>query len=116
MSYPFELPQRRGVQVDYASGWLRFKHIPLVDPQAQTDTYLACTLLSDTLKLMGDHPSPPYLIEQLQELLEHRSVTGYYPRLALAMRQHFASKGGYIVHFEAPQGAALVADTPWTVP
>jgi hypothetical protein len=116
MSYPFELPQRRGVQVDYARGWLRFKHIPLVDPQAQTDTYLACTLLSDTLKLMGDHPSPPYLIEQLQELLEHRSVTGYYPRLALATRQHFASKGGYIVHFEAPQGEALVPDTPWTVP
>jgi hypothetical protein len=116
MSYPFELPQRRGVQVDYARGWLSFKHIPVVDPQAQTDTYLACTLLSDTLKLMADHASPPYLIERLQELLEHRSVTGYYPRLALATRQHFASKGGYIVHFEAPQGAALVADTPWTVP
>jgi hypothetical protein len=116
MSYPFELPQRRGVQVDYARGWLSFKHIPVVDPQAQADTYLACTLLSDTLKLMGDHASPPYLIERLQELLEHRSVTGYYPRLALATHQHFASKGGYIVHFEAPQGAALVADTPWTVP
>jgi hypothetical protein len=116
MSYPFELPQRRGVQVDYARGWLSFKHIPVVDPQAQTDTYLACTLLSDTLRLMGDHPSPPYLIERLQELLEHRSVTGYYPRLALATRQHFASKGGYIVHFEASQGGALVADTPWTVP
>ena len=116
MSYPFELPQRRGVQVDYARGWLSFKHIPIVDAQAQTDTYLACTLLSDTFKLMGDHPSPPYLIERLQELLEHRSVTGYYPRLALATRQHFASKGGYIVHFEAPEGVALVADTPWTVP
>jgi Cytochrome c len=116
MSYPFELPQRRGVQVDYARGWLSFKHIPVVDPQAQADTYLACTLLSDTLKLMGDHASPPYLIERLQELLEHRSLTGYYPRLALATRQHFASKGGYIVHFEGPEGPALVADTPWTVP
>jgi hypothetical protein len=116
MSYPFELPQRRGVQVDYARGWLSFKHIPVVDPQAQADTYLACTLLADTLKLMGDHPSPPYLIERLQELLEHRNLTGYYPRLALATHQHFASKGGYIVHFQGPEGPALVADTPWTVP
>ena len=116
LSYPFELPQRRGVQLDYARGWLSFGHIPVVDPQAQADTYLACTLLSDTLNLMADHVSPPYLIERLQGLLEHRSVTGYYPRLALATRQHFASKGGYIVHFDGPQGTVLVADTPWTVP
>ena len=116
LSYPFELPQRRGVQLDYARGWLSFKHIPVVDPQAQADTYLACTLLSDTLRLVADQVSPPYLIERLQGLLEHTSVTGYYPRLALATRQHFASKGGYIVHFDGAQGTVLVADTPWTVP
>jgi hypothetical protein len=27
-------------------------------------------------------------------MLEHRLVTGYYPRLALAPNQRFASKGG----------------------
>jgi hypothetical protein len=73
-------------------------------------------LLSDALKLMADHASGPYLIEQLHGLLEHRSLTGYYPRLALGTHQHFASKGGYIVRFDAPQGATVVADTPWTVP
>jgi hypothetical protein len=116
LSYPFELPQRRGVQLDYARGWLSFNHIPVADLQVQADTYLACTLLSDALKLMADHASGPYLIEQLHGLLEHRSLTGYYPRLALGTRQHFASKGGYIVRFDAPQGAAVVADTAWTVP
>ena len=116
LSYPFELPQRRGVQLDYARGWLSFNHIPVVDLQVQADTYLACTLLSDALKLMADHASGAYLIEQLQGLLEHRSLTGYYPHLALATHQHFASKGGYIVRFDTPQGTSVVANSPWTVP
>ncbi len=116
LSYPVELPQRRRVQLDYAVGWFAFRHIPIVDLQAQGDTFLACTLLGDTLKLMTDHASPAYLIEQLQALLEHRTLTGYYPRLALGTHQHFASKGGYIVHFDGPQGTTVVADTPWLVP
>ncbi len=116
LSYPFELPQRRGVQLDYQLGWFAFRHIPVVDMQAQADTFLACTLLTDAFKLMAEDVSAPYLIEQLHGLLEHRTLTGYYPRLALAGGQHFASKGGYIVHFAAPQGAAVVADTPWIIP
>jgi mono/diheme cytochrome c family protein len=116
LSYPVELPQRRRVQLDYAVGWFAFRHIPIVDLQAQADTFLACTLLGDTLKLMATHASSAYLIEQLQALLEHRTLTGYYPRLALGAHQHFASKGGYIVHFDAPQGATVAADTPWLVP
>ena len=116
LSYPFELPQRRGVQLDYQLGWFAFRHIPIVDRQAQADTFLACTLLTDAFKLMAEDVSAPYLIEQLHGLLEHRTLTGYYPRLALARGQRFASKGGYLVHFQAPQGTALVADTAWTVP
>jgi Cytochrome c len=116
MSYPFELPQRRGVQLDYPLGWFSFRHIPVVDSRAQVDTFLACSLFTDALNLMADQVSPAYLIEQLQVLLEHRTITAYYPRLTLGTHQHFASKGGYIVHFGAPQGTALIADSPWTVP
>jgi hypothetical protein len=116
LTYPFELPQRRRVQLDYALGWFAFRHIPVVDLRFQADTFLACSLFADTLRLMGDHASPPYLLEQLQGLLEHRTLTGYYPRLALAAHQHFASKGGYLVHFSVPQGTAVMADTPWLVP
>jgi hypothetical protein len=116
LTYPFELPQRRRVQLDYALGWFAFRHIPVVDLRVQADTFLACSLFADTLRLMGDHASQPYLLEQLQGLLEHRALTGYYPRLALAAHQHFASKGGYLVHFGVPQGTAVMADTPWLVP
>ncbi len=116
MTYPFDLPERRGVRLDYPLGWLAFRHVPLVAEQVQADTYLACNLVADVMNRMADNTSRAYLIEQLQEQLEHRLITGYYPRLALATNQRFASKGGFLVHFRDPDGTALVADGDWTVP
>ena len=43
-------------------------------------------------------------------------MTAYYPRLTLAPRQRFASKGGYLVHFTAPTGTQVAADGDWIVP
>ena len=116
MSYPLDLPDKRGVRLDYPLGWFKFRHIPLVALQVQADTFLACSLLADVLNHMADNFARPYLIEQLQTRLEHRIITGYYPRLTLASNQRFASKGGYIAHFRGPDGTGLVADSDWTVP
>jgi len=116
MTYPFDLPDRRRVRLDYPLGWFAYRHIALVDEQVQTDTFLACSLLADVLNRMADNFARPYLIEQLQGLLEHRLITGYYPRLTLASNQRFASKGGYVVHFRDPGGPALVATGDWMVP
>jgi len=57
-----------------------------------------------------------YLIERMELTLEHRIITGYYPRLALASRQHFASKGGHLVQFTDPVGSRVVSDHKWIVP
>jgi hypothetical protein len=48
--------------------------------------------------------------------LEHRILTGYYPRLALAPDQRFASKGGYVVHFTAAAPTQPVAEGEWVAP
>jgi hypothetical protein len=116
MAYPFDLPDNRRVRLDYPLGWFRIRHIPVTDLQVQADTYLACGLLSETLKRMVDTFVPDYLVEQTESMLEHRIITGYYPRLSLAPGQRFASKGGYVVHFAAATGTRLVADSDWIVP
>lgn len=116
MAYPFDLPLHRTVQLDYPLGWFRIRQIPVVAEQFQADTYLACIILSDTLNHMVDTFVRDYLIERIEEMLEHRILTGYYPRLALAPNQSFASKGGYVVHFEPTAGKRVVPDGEWIAP
>jgi cytochrome c553 len=116
LAYPFDLPDKRRVRVDYPLGWFRIRKIPLVAEQTQADTYLACGLLSEVLSHMVDNFARAYLIEQLQAMIEHRVITGYYPRLTLASHQHFASKGGYIARFADASGVRVVPDSEWLVP
>ena len=116
MAYPFDAPARRIVRVDYALGWFSIRRIPVVSQQVQVDTYLACGLLAEAISHMADTFVRPYLIENLQTMLEHRVITGYYPRLSLATGQHFASKGGYLMRFQADEGTSVVADGDWIVP
>jgi hypothetical protein len=116
IAYPFDLPGLRRVRMDYPLGWFKLRHIPVVDEQVQADTYLAVGLLAETLSHMVDTFERDYLIERIEEMLEHRIITGYYPRLALAPGQRFASKGGYVVRFKDATGSQLVADSEWLVP
>lgn len=116
LTYPLDLPDRRGVRLDYPLGWFAFRHIPVVALQVQADTFLACTLVTEVTKQLADSYVRPYLIEQLQGMLEHRIMTGYYPHLALTYRERFASKGGYIAHFSEDHVTHLVADGDWIVP
>ncbi|WP_098497326.1 cytochrome c [Collimonas sp. PA-H2] len=116
LAYPFDLPDRRRVRVDYALGWFSIRRIPVVSIQVQADTYLACGLLAETLSHMVDTFVRDYLVERIDDMLERRILTGYYPRLTLASGQRFASKGGFIVRFAEPDGVRLVADGDWIVP
>ena len=116
MAYGVDLPDRRRIRLDYPLGWFHIRQIPLVAPQVQADTYLACGLLAETLSHMADTFVRDYLIERLESMVEHRVITGYYPRLTLAPRQRFASKGGYLVRFADPQGARVIAESDWIVP
>jgi len=116
MAYPFDLPERRRVRVDYPLGWFSIRKIPVVAQQAQTDTWLACGIVSDAINHMADTFVRDYLVERIEEMLEHRVITGYYPRLALAPGQRFASKGGYIVRFAEPSGHKVIALGDWITP
>jgi hypothetical protein len=116
MAYPVDLPGRRVVRVDYALSWFRIRKISVVAPQVQVDTYLACGLVSETLNHMVDAFVRDYLIERVEMALDHRVLTGYYPRLTLAPGQRFASKGGYVVRFSDPEGPRVAALGDWITP
>jgi mono/diheme cytochrome c family protein len=117
LALPLDTPDRRGVRLDYPLGWFAFRHIPIVAKQVQVDTYLACSVVAEVLKQLADSYARAYFIEQLQQMLEHRLVTGYYPHLALSYHERFASKGGYIAHFApASSGIHLEPEGDWTVP
>ncbi|MFP3891324.1 MAG: c-type cytochrome [Ralstonia sp.] len=116
IAYPFDLPERRRVRVDYALGWFAIRHIPIVDEQVQADTFLACGLLAETLGHMADTFVRDHLVEIFEDMVERRVITGYYPRLSLAPGQRFASKGGYMVHFSEASGTRIAADGDWIVP
>ncbi len=115
MTYPFDLPNARRIRVDYPLGWFRIRQIPVVAERVQSDTWLACGILSETLNHMADSFIRDYLVERVEGMLEHRVVTGYYPHLALAPNERFASKGGYIVHFAGPDNR-VAADGDWLAP
>jgi hypothetical protein len=116
MSYPFDLPDQRKIRMNFPSIWFKVHHIPIVDERVQSDTYLACGILAETLGEMLDSFVRDYLVERVEIMLSHRVITGYYPRLSLAQGQRFASKGAYMVRFAESGGSKLVADGGWTVP
>jgi cytochrome c553 len=116
MAYPMDLPDKRVIRMDFPLGWFRIKRIPVVDEWAQTDAWLACNFLSETLDHMGETVNRDYLVDSLEGMLDHALLTGYYPRLSLAPNQRFASKGGYLVRFAEPDGNRLVAVSDWIVP
>jgi mono/diheme cytochrome c family protein len=116
LAYPFELPLRRRARLDFTMGWFSIRRVPVQDFRLQADTYLACGLVSETVNHMADTFERDYLVERIEDMLEHRVLTGYYPRLTLASGQRFASKGGYMVRFAEATGTKVVAETDWVVP
>ncbi|WP_218884179.1 c-type cytochrome [Burkholderia guangdongensis] len=117
VAYPFDLPERVHRHLDYLTQWAAARHVAIVEPQIQSDTFLACVLLEEALGHVTGTYVRDYLIERIEDTIEQRLIAGYYPRLTLAPGQRIASKGGYVVHFaDAGDGARIVADGPWIVP
>jgi len=116
ITYPYELPQPRRLRLNHPLGWFQLHQIPVVAERVQVDTYVACSVLVDTLASMPGEFVRDYLVERVEAMLDSRIVNGYYTRLGLAPGQRFASKGGYLVRFVEPAGDRVAADGGWIVP
>ena len=67
--YPFELPQKRALGLNYFYAWLRFQRIPLVNELVQSEVYFATSFLTDTLAEMLDNLYRDYLIERAENMI-----------------------------------------------
>ncbi|HEX4152443.1 MAG TPA: c-type cytochrome [Steroidobacteraceae bacterium] len=115
IAYPFDLPDRSRVRVNYPLKWFSIRQIPVTAEQVQLDTYLACGILAESVGHMADVFVPEYVVERAEEMLDHRAMTGPYPRLSLSEGERFASKGGFMVRLSNTEGQ-MIADRDWTVP
>jgi hypothetical protein len=116
MTYPADLPAARAIRMNYPLRWFQIRHVAVVAEKVQADTYLACGILSEALNDMLDNFMRDFLIERIESMVSHRQLTGYYPRLGLGPGQRFASKGGYMVHFDDPSGLNVTPASDWVVP
>jgi hypothetical protein len=115
LTYPFDPPDQRRVRMNFPLGWFRVQGIAVTAERIQTDTYLSCVILSETLGHMLDSFVRDFLLERMEMMLSRRLVDGYFPRLGLAPGQRFASKGGYLVHLAEGSGKVIL-DSDWITP
>lgn len=140
--YPYELPEKREINLAYFHQWLQLRKMALVDEPLQAEIYFALNFLTDTLAEMLDNLYRDYLLERAESMIGQRenskaeaetrdrgllgrqagSMSGkresttIYPRLSLGQTQRFASKGGYITRFASIDSDKLVAESDWLVP
>jgi hypothetical protein len=116
MTYPYDPPDRRRVRENFPHAWFHQHGIPLTADRLQSNTYLACSVVAEALDSMLDSYVPDFLIERLEMMAGSQLSTGYFPRLSLASGQRFASKGGYIVKFDAHDPFRVVVEGDWLAP
>ena len=67
--YPFELPQKRAISLNYFHAWLRLKNIPMVNELLQAEVFFAANFLTDTLAEMLNNLYREYLIERAENMI-----------------------------------------------
>jgi hypothetical protein len=116
LTYIFDPPDLRRVRMNFPLGWFHVQGIEITAERVQTDTYLSCVILSETLGHMLDSFVREYLVERMEMMIGRRLVDGYYPRLGLAPGQRFASKGGYFVKLSGEPPLTVAVDGDWITP
>jgi len=80
----------RGRSRNYTLGWFSIQRVPVVNERIQSDTYLACLILAETLGSMTGGLGRDYFVERLEDVVDARLLNGYYRRLSLGPGQRFA--------------------------
>jgi cytochrome c553 len=72
--YPYELPEKRKLNLAYFHYWLQSRKLPLIDEVGQSETYFALTFLTDTMAEMLDNLYREYLLERAEDMINSREA------------------------------------------
>jgi hypothetical protein len=70
--YPYELPERRAVQLTYFNAWRNLRKVELVDEALQSEIFFAMSFMTDTVSEMLENFYRDYLIERAESMLSKR--------------------------------------------
>lgn len=70
--YPYELPEKRELNLAYFHAWLNISKQPLVDEAMQSEAFFALNFLTDTLSEMLDNLYRDYLLDRAEVMLSQR--------------------------------------------
>ena len=73
--YPYELPEKRALNLQYFHAWLNISRQPLVDEVMQSEVFFALNFLTDTLAEMLDNLYRDYLLERAETMITKREGT-----------------------------------------
>jgi hypothetical protein len=108
--HPYLLPDQEH-KIQRFQIWARRAGVELSDPRLQADAYFAVTLAGEALMHIRNNQTREYFIERIEHMTDSMIDTSYYPRLALAPGQRYASKGAYVWQLDKPPSTAR-----WIVP
>ncbi len=69
MIFPYELPDKRLVNLNYFHRWMRVNEIPIEDEPLQAEAYFALDYMTDTMTEMLDNLYRDYLLERAEYML-----------------------------------------------
>jgi len=70
--YPYELPEKRAVNLAYFHAWLNLRKLPLVDEVMQSEVFFALNFLTDTVGEMLNNMYRDYMMERAETMLSKR--------------------------------------------
>ncbi|WP_435626668.1 c-type cytochrome [Candidatus Ferrigenium straubiae] len=70
--YPYELPEKRAINLSYFHQWLQLRRIALVDEPLQAEIFFALNFLTDTVAEMLDNLYRDYLLERAESMVSQR--------------------------------------------
>ncbi len=76
--------------------WARLRQLPISNLHLQSSSFLAATLLGETLMHLRGNLSREYFIERIEHIIDNMINPSLYPRISLAPGQRFAAKGCYV--------------------